>query len=76
VLHHLALNVREIKVSSFAPVLCDKFEIQIFPSPADPPENVTITPNEVQVVEGKAPPRLSCSASAHPSKFHYPSVVF
>lgn len=37
----------------------------------DPPENVTITPQEVQVVEGKTPPRLVCSASAHPSKFHY-----
>lgn len=42
------------------------------PPLADPPENVTITPQEVQVVEGGKPPRLLCSASAHPSKFHYP----
>lgn len=37
-----------------------------------PPKNVTIEPAEVQVVEGKAPPTLFCSAPAHPiSKFHW-----
>jgi hypothetical protein len=64
-----------------------KFEIQIenfsSPSPAllpllptDPPENVTITPEEVQVVEGSTPSRLLCSTSAYPSKFHYPIARF
>ncbi|CRK99567.1 CLUMA_CG012880, isoform B [Clunio marinus] len=37
-----------------------------------PPENVTITPTEVQVVEGKTPAYLLCSASAHPNpQFHW-----
>ncbi|KAL7033530.1 hypothetical protein ACKWTF_007630 [Chironomus riparius] len=32
-----------------------------------PPENVTVSQQEVQVVEGRTPPRVLCSASAHPA---------
>lgn len=36
---------------------------------SDPPENLTITPGKVQVLEGESLPDLFCNASGNPGKF-------
>jgi hypothetical protein len=59
-------RITQVAVHRFAFFhLSPYFSFTSFCSP-DPPENVTVSENVVNVEEGKAPPRISCNAQAHP----------